>query len=119
MHPKRAPVPGGPREALEAGDPFWAALCAQITREVRDCNIVSGRDLWIVSRPAVNRLRVTALDDPQDSVEAVYDAESHSVACTRGRHARGRPKGLDLSAGRLTVGQAADVILAGLRFPRI
>ncbi|MCL4402966.1 MAG: hypothetical protein M1436_09945 [Acidobacteria bacterium] len=98
---------------------FWAALLAQIEKEIQDCNAVCGERLWrVVTEPGrPRRLVVKANSDTQDFVEANFDADAKMILCRFGRHARFKQV-IRIAASKVTVEDAAAKILSGLRFPQ-
>ena len=63
------------------------------------------------------RLKVAAVKDPLDFVEAVFHAAEGLVHCRFGKHAHDLPQGIRIDTNMVTVDQAAEIILSGLRFP--
>lgn len=97
-------------------DEFWSGICLRVEREIVDCNAICGSMLWKVAARG-RRLKVAAVNDPLDFVEAVFHAAEGLVHCRFGKHAHDLPEGIRIDASMVTVDQAAEIILSGLRFP--
>ena len=97
-------------------DDFWSGICSRVEREIVDCNAICGSMLWKVAARR-GRLRVVAVKDPLDFVEAVFHAAEGLVHCRFGKHAHDLPQGIRIDTNMVTVDQAAEIILSGLRFP--
>jgi hypothetical protein len=101
--------------AASTGD-FWSGVCSRVDREIADCNAICGSTLWKVAARR-RRLKVAAAADPLDFVEAVFHAGERLVHCRIGKHAHDLPEGIRIDTSMVTVDQAAEIILSGLRFP--
>ena len=120
MSPGLGRAAAGARSAIAVvPDPFWSALRSAIEKEVQDCNGVCGTVLWMVDATSDSRLRVSAVADGQDFVEAVFDAETHAVHCRFGRHASRISAALRMDAAAVTAPEAAAIMLSGLSFPEL
>ena len=61
----------------------WAEFLWQAERQVHDCNIEAGENLWSVCRDdeESGRFTIASTSDPANRVECFFDAERSSVVC--------------------------------------
>jgi hypothetical protein len=103
------PVMLEPRVARAA---FWDRFQRELEIRVRECNLVAGEPLWVISGTGgpLGRFRVHSATRPADRIECSFDMDRGVLVCAPGPGVRARRLRFQWRDGNLLLdGCACDV----------